>query len=315
MDKKTYIGVDLGGTKLLIGEMDGDGNILRTKKYPSGRLSQREALELIVNSLEDFLGDGPVTARAIGIGMVGRIDSRKGLWHEISPDRKESLPIAQIISERFGVPCFVDNDVRSATRAELRFGRGRDSRDLIYLNIGTGIAAGFVSDGRIIRGGHFNAGEVGHTASGIDLKVPCECGRNDCVEPVASGMGIDQCARLLAKDYPDTALALPEEGRVSAREVFDLSGSDPLCAYLTENGAQAIANLIMNLVRFNDPDTIVLGGGVVADGFLFGKIKEKLNPYTIRFVTGGVVLTGLDPNLIGLLGAGCNAINGMEETE
>lgn len=133
------------------------------------------------------------------------------------------------------------------------------------------------------------------------------------MEPVASGMGIDRCARMLAKDYPETFLTFPETGRISAAEAFRLSGSDALSSILTENAAKAIANLIMNLVRFNDPDTIVLGGGVVADGFLYEKIRKYLNPYTIRFVTNGVVLTGLDPNLIGLLGACCNAINGMEE--
>lgn len=313
MEKKTYIGVDLGGTKLLIGEMDGDGNILRTRKYPSGPLNQREAMELIQNSLDDFLGNAPVRAEAIGIGLVGRIDSREGIWHEIAPDRKERTEIAKLISQRYDLPCFVDNDVRSATKAELRFGRGRNSKDLIYINIGTGIAAGFVSNGKIITGGHFNAGEVGHTSSGIDLKVFCECGRDDCVEPVASGMGIDRCARQLAKDYPDTRLTFPETGRVSAAEVFRYSGSDLLCGLLTDNAARAIANLIMNLVRFNDPDTIVLGGGVVADGFLFERIRKYLNPYTIRFVTNGVVLTALDPNLIGLMGACCNAINGVEE--
>ena len=71
----------------------------------------------------------------------------------------------------------------------------------------------------------------------------------------------------------------------------------------------------MNLVRFNDPDTIVLGGGVMADGFLYKKILEKVNPYTIRFVTNGVVLTALDPRYIGLLGACSNAVSGMEESE
>ena len=313
MEKKTYIGVDLGGTKLLIGEMDDGGNILRTKKYPSGRLNQNEALELIQRSLDDFLESRPITAQAIGVGMVGRIDSRRGVWHEISPDRKERVEIGRILSQRYGVPCFVDNAVRSATKAELRFGRGRDSRDLIYLNIGTGIAAGFVCGGKIVTGRNFNAGEVGHTSSGIGMKVPCECGRNDCVEPVASGMGIDLCARVLAKEYPDTCLTIPDQGRVNVGEVFRQSGSDRLCGYLTDNAAQAIANLIMNLIRFNDPDTIVLGGGVVADGFLLEKIQKLLNPHTLRFVSGGVVLTALDPNLIGLMGACCNAIYGMEE--
>lgn len=316
--QQTYIGADLGGTKLLIGEMDRSGKLLRWKKYPSGVLSQREALELIQRGLDDFLAVPTPGCRvaAIGAGLVGRINSRTGTWYEISPVKKETLEIGSILSRRYGIPCFADNDVRSATKAELLFGKGRCSRDLIYLNIGTGIAAGFVSGGRLITGGHCNAGEVGHTGSGIDMKVPCECGRDDCVEPVASGLGFDRCARILAPRYPDTKLTIPEDGsRVDVAEVFRLYDTDPLCRLLTDNAAQAAANLIMNLIRFNDPDTIVLGGGVVSDGFLYRRILEKLNPQTIRFVTGGIVLTELDPRFIGVLGACSNAIKGMEENQ
>lgn len=316
MRMKTYIGVDLGGTKLLIGQMDQQGNLLRTKKYPSGRLTQREATELILRGLDDFLAETEPDSDilGIGIGMVGRIDSKAGVWHEISPDRKEPVDLANLIRERYGLPCFVDNDVRSATKAELLFGHGRSSRHLIYLNIGTGIAAGFVSDGRIITGGSYNAGEVGHTSSGLEIKTACECGRQDCVEPVASGMGIDLSARLLKDQYPDTCLTIPADGsRVSAAEVFRYYDADPLCRKLTDQAAEAIANLIMNLVRFNDPDTIVLGGGVVSDGFLYQKILKYINPYTVRFVTNGIMLTTLDPNLIGLMGACSNVILGLEE--
>lgn len=315
MEKKTYIGVDLGGTKLLIGEMDREGNLLRTKRYPSGRLSKPEAMALIQRALDEFLAEETPGCKpcAIGIGMVGRIDNRTGTWYEISPNRKDTVEVGQIIRARYGLPCFVDNDVRSATKTELLFGQGKNTNHLIYINIGTGIAAGFVSSGRIITGGHCNAGEVGHTGSGIALRVKCECGRDDCVEPVASGLGFDSCARILAPQYPDTQLALPETGRVDVREIFRLYDTDPLCKTLTDNAAQAIANLIMNLVRFNDPDTIVLGGGIMTGGFMLQKVMEKINPYTVRYVTNGILLTALDPGHIGLLGACSNAVLGMEE--
>ena len=314
--QQTYVGVDLGGTKLLIGEMDRSGHLLRQKRYPSGPLTQTEALNLIQQGLDDFLADQTPGCEiiAIGVGLVGRINNQNGTWHEISATKKEPLEIGSILSRRYGIPCFVDNDVRSATKAELLFGMGRISRDLIYLNIGTGIAAGFVSDGKLITGSHYNAGEIGHTSSGIEIRVPCECGRLDCVEPVASGLGFDRCARILAADYPDTKLNIPANGiRVDVAEVFRLYETDPLCRKLTDNAVQAVANLIMNLIRFNDPDAIVLGGGVVADGFLFRKVQEKLNPHTIRFVTNGIVLTALDPHYIGLLGACSNGIIGMEK--
>lgn len=314
---KSYIGADLGGTKLLLGELDEAGRILRRERFPSGPLSQREALDLLQRALDSFLSTRSpgYEPAAVGLGLIGRVDSKTGTWHEIDRDRGEPLALGRLLRERCGLPCFADNDVRSAAKAELRFGEGRKSRNFIYLNIGTGIAAGFVSGGRMITGGHCNAGEVGHTSSGLSLGVPCPCGRTDCAEAVASGSGIDRCARLLRRSFPDTALTIPESGRVSAGEVFRLSGEDALCRALTENAATAIANLIMNLVRFSDPDTVVLGGGVVADGFLYPRILEKLNAHTVRFVTRGVRLTSLDPAAIGLLGAGCNAIMGMEEEQ
>lgn len=314
--EKVYLGADLGGTKLLVGEMTQSGKLLRYKRYPSGPLTQRQAAELIEASIADFLDtvhpkEGPLPC-AIGVGLVGRIDSDQGIWMEIDPSRCTVVPIASQLEARFGLPCFADNDVRSATKAELHFGQGGKSRNLIYINVGTGIAAGVVTNGQLVHGSHYNAGEVGHTSSGVALHVPCVCGRADCVETVASGSGLDACARQLQEKYPDTALPIPAEGRVSAEEVFSRYGKDALCTELVENAAQGVANLMMNMIRETDPDMIVLGGGMLSDGFLYPKIMERLDPYTARFVTNGIVLTTLDPAYIGVLGAASNALEGME---
>ena len=97
---------------------------------------------------------------------------------------------------------------------------------------------------------------------------------------------------------------------MNVAEVFELCREgDPLCVALVDNAAEGLANLIMNMVRVSDPDTVVLGGGVVADGFMLSKVKEKLNAETMRFVTNGVVITKLKPDLVGLLGAGVVAMN------
>lgn len=314
----TYLGVDLGGTKLLVGEMTSDGRLLYTKKYPSGPLSQSEALEVICRSVEDFLENvrpenAPMPV-GMGVGLVGRIDSRRGIWLEIDSERAEQIPIAALLSQKFGIPCFVDNDVRSAAKAEVLFGRGKQSGNLIYINVGTGIAAGITLGGRTLSGSHYDAGEVGHMVSGISQRIPCPCGRMDCVEPVASGAGFDKCARALAAQYPGTKLHIPEDGsRVSVKEVFALYGADPLCTLLTDNAAQAIANLVMNMVRAFDPDTVVLGGGVMSDGFLYPHVISRIDPYTVRFVSNRIVLTQLDAARIGLMGACSNAIEGLRQ--
>ena len=114
------------------------------------------------------------------------------------------------------------------------------------------------------------------------------------------------------RDRYETNLHIPAEKgeRVLVSEVYALSQKgDPLCVALVDIAAEALANLIMNLVRMTDPDTVVLGGGIVADGYMHEKILEKLQPITMRFVTNGVVITKLNPGFIGLLGAGAVAMN------
>lgn len=317
---ETYLGLDFGGTKLLAGVVDQGGNILAQKRYDTGYVNQHSAVGIIKSSLGDFLrGEGAAyTPSAIGIGLIGRVDSDKGLWLQIDSDRSQPIDLAYEISETFGLPCRLSNDVRAATIAEQRWGYGRLSNDFIYINIGTGIAAGTVIDGCITRGNRFNAGEVGHTRVGVRCGVRCCCGLSDCVETIASGKGFDLCARLLRPHYPDSLLSIPEQDnvRVDVRRIYELARQDdPLCRVLVENAAQAIANLIMNLVRVTDPDTVVLGGGIVCDPMMFNNILMRLHRHTMRFVTNGVVLTRLDPARIGLLGAAAVAIGAHEPVE
>ena len=97
---------------------------------------------------------------------------------------------------------------------------------------------------------------------------------------------------------------------MDVRDVIRLcQEGDELCRVLVENATQGIANLIMNLVRITDPDTVVLGGSIVADEYIFENILNKLNHNTMRFVSNGVVITKLNPQFIGLLGAVAVAMN------
>lgn len=310
----TYLGLDLGGTSLLIGEMDRQGNILKQKRYATGYFDQQTACEIIQSSLDDYIANvgwaGENPPESIGIGLVGRVDSEEGIWHQIDPGRTYPVALAKLLTDRYGIPCRIDNDVKSGTRAECVWGVGQHSKNFVYINIGTGIAVGTVVNGRLIRGSHFNAGEAGHTQVGVKIGIPCCCGRVDCVEAIASGSGINACARLL-KDRYATELCIPEnEESVRFSDVLTLSEKgDPLCTVLVDNAAQAIADLIMNLVRITDPDTVVLGGGVIAQGSMFSKVQSHLHKHTMRFVTNGVVLSKLDPQYVCLLGAGAVAMN------
>lgn len=308
---ETYLGIDLGGTKLLIGEVDKSGKILRSKRYESGHLNQDEAMAVIIASLDDYIenvgwvGEKPA---AMGLGVIGRINYREGIWLQIDQDRTGAINVAELLSARYGMPCFMDNDVKSAVKAEILWGIGRESKDFLYINVGTGLASGAVVDGHIIGGGHFNAGETGHVSSRIHLGLKCACGREDCAELIASGSGIDTCARALAPSY-DTKLVIPEGRRVDVAEVIALaSQGDALCSLLKDNATTAIADLIMDLIRCYDPQTIVMGGGVISGDGMLEETIAKVNPFTARFVTGGIRMTELDAAYVGLLGAAANAM-------
>lgn len=310
---ETYIGIDFGGTKLLIGEVNRYGNILGQKLYTTGYVNQRSAVELIKSSLADYLitvGTGTRLPQAIGIGIIGRVNTTNGQWLQIDTNRKDCINLSKEIRSAFGYDCFISNDVKSATVAEQCWGYGRESDNFIYINIGTGIAAGCVVGGKLIIGSHYNAGEVGHMQVGVHTGVKCCCGRIDCVEAIAAGVGFDSCARLLSPAYPDSALHIPTDGtRVDVRLIYDLyRQGDSFCKLLVENASTAIANLIMNLVRVTDPDTVVLGGGIVSDPMMYSMIIDRLHAGTMRFVTNGVVITRLNPSHIGLLGAAAIAM-------
>ncbi len=310
----SYLSLDWGGTKLLIGEVSEEGKILQSKRYETGYVNQTEAVDVLFQSLDNYIQTagwaGPKSPTAIGVGIIGRIDNKNGTWFQIDANRTEPIPLAEKVSKRYHLPCFIDNDVKSATRAEMLFGEGKNSKDFIYLNVGTGIAAGFVVEGKLIRGSHFNAGEVGHTLVGFGVGAKCICGRQDCVELLASGIGFDTCARILKQKYPTKLDIYDSPHRVDVREIVKLyQENDELCMHILDNAIEALSSLIMNLVRVTDPDTVVLGGGVVSNPFIFDRLKQKLINHTMRFVTNGVMLSRLNPDFIGLIGAAAVAIN------
>lgn len=312
--KETVLAVDLGGTKLLIGEVDSDGKILNSKKYPSGFLDQKQAVKLLCDSIEDyrkevgFTGQKPVK---MGVGLIGQISPKTGMWMMIDPGRKAPTPIAQLLREKFQLECFIDNDVKAATLAEQKFGAGKDIDDFVYLNIGTGIAAGFVSNQQLIRGWQNDAGEIGHSTVDYNSNIPCICGRFGCVEAIASGSGMDKRVRQLMERYPASSLCKDaEKGFVSAERIFEAAcNKDVLAMRVAMDAADAAAELILNIVYIFNPKRIILGGGVGGSEWMNTELSKRLKLPCMAEVEGGVITSLLNPNTAGLIGAATIALN------
>lgn len=278
----TYLGLDFGGTKLLIGEVGRDGRVLRQKKYDTGTKDIHKACDIILSSLLDYRDhvgfEGTLTAA--GAGVVGTSDYKHGLWLALDQEPAAlPLPLARRISEILGVPAFLDNDVRSAVTGELLFGIGKQSSDFIYLNVGTGLAAGIVSGGKIIRGARNDAGEIGHMVVDASSDYPCECGRKGCAESYVSGIGFTRQAQVRGI----LASVAAENGMCHVRLLFEKAAAgDKICREIYDYAAFTLSGVIMNLTRTTNPDTMILGGGIMSSEGFVERVKSYFSGVTMN---------------------------------
>jgi len=269
-------GLDVGGTKTLAaavvvpgeplegaldGALDGpavvDGSIVATVRRPTSIGSPSVVLASITGALEavaEAAGVAPDGFAAVGVGIPGLVDRAAGsVRHAVNLGLGDDpLPLAEHLGRLTGAPVVVDNDVNAAAvgaAAALSC-----TGDLAYLSVGTGVAAGFLLGGRIRRGAHGAAGEIGHlpVAPGGPL---CECGQRGCLEAVASGTAI-------ARRWP----AGDGEAWAASVVLGAAAAGDGMAAEIRDEVAGHLAGAVALIAQTVDPEVIVLGGGVAEAG-------------------------------------------------
>ena len=309
MEGKEYVlGVDVGGTKSAVGLVSRDGEIGRSRRYPMDRSDQEHTLRSIRDAIEDFMERERPQIKAIGLGLVGRVDTAGGIWSRaVNLSLFQPVPLGEELCARYGVPVSLDNDVFSAARAELLFGMGRQSKDFLVLNVGTGMSIGIVSGGRLVRGAGNVAGEAGHTVAGVCERT-CKCGRAGCLECFCSGGGMIERARELLPDYPKSTLASLPAGELHSVSIFaHARRGDALAALIARDAVDGLCAGCCNLVSLLNPQWIVAAGGVFREESLIETIEDYVRKYAFSSSLmdfKGVRLSALDPAHAGLLGAG-----------
>ncbi|HET7177551.1 MAG TPA: ROK family protein, partial [Solirubrobacterales bacterium] len=200
------IGVDLGGTKMLLGVLDPDSKVLWESRERSTGQTQDELVELLVREVEEARRARPGAA-AIGLGIPATMDHDRGLAVSAVNLPIENLPIRDIVAERTGLPVAVDNDANVAALAEHLYGAARGAGDAVMLTIGTGIGGGLILGGEIYRGATGAGAELGHVVIDMD-GPPCQgnCPGRGCVEALASGTALGREGRAAAEREPGSAL-------------------------------------------------------------------------------------------------------------
>jgi glucokinase len=270
MPPRRVIGVDAGGTKLLGGVVD-DQLVVHHRVRRTWRGADRgETLDVFVDAVEEIRAAAP-EVEAVGFGIPSLVSpDGTSLWSNHLP--LDDVPFRDLMSERLGLPVYVDNDSNLALLAEHRRGAARGTRHALMIALGTGIGGGIVMDGRLYRGAGGAAGELGHLV--VDLHgpdCPGDCPGHGCLEVLASGNAIGLEGQAAGELLPDSALGhrLAAGAAVSGEYVTELahSGDEPAMQALATVGQRLGAGLT-GLVNVFNPEVIVVGGGAVAAGDL-----------------------------------------------
>ncbi|MCL9762350.1 ROK family glucokinase [Frankia sp. AiPa1] len=274
------MGVDVGGTKVAAGVVDGAGTILAAVRRPTPGHSSEEVADTIAAVVAELSAEFDV--RAVGIGAAGWIDADRSRVIFAPNLAWRDEPLRDRVSDRVGLPVVVENDANATAWAEYRFGAGRGRSDLICLTVGTGIGSGFVLGGELFRGAFGIGAETGHMrlVSGGHL---CGCGNHGCWEQYASGRALVRLARQVVADDPSAATAMldacgGDSDRLTGPDVTEAARKgDPAALHCLTEVGHWLGEGMASLAAVLDPDRFVIGGGVSDAGDLL------LGPARARF--------------------------------
>ncbi|WP_071460123.1 ROK family glucokinase [Bacillus massilinigeriensis] len=315
MEDKLLVGVDLGGTSIKLAVLDWEGRILLqwevlTDKEHEGRDIPVQIAQSIHNKLEET-GLEKNRIVGIGVGAPGPADPETGVISEaVNLGWKSAFPLGSILMETLSLPVLVDNDANCAALGEMWRGAGKGALDLVCVTLGTGVGGGVITGGKIVHGKGGAAGEIGHIISLPDGGAPCNCGKNGCLETIASATGVVRLAHeLLLKNDQVCELSeiFEDRGFVTAKDVFDAArNKDALAAIVVEKVSFHLGIALANIANTLNPDKIVIGGGVSRAGdILFAPLRDHFTRYAFPRVARSTALSpAMLGNDAGVIGAG-----------
>jgi glucokinase len=270
---RVVIGLDLGGTTLQGAVVHRDGRMVLTHRVPTPRdgfpgvvCDAVAELSRQLLSEADEAGLRPV---AVGVGTPGAVDPHTGTVVGAAPNLPQwvGVNLREPVVRATGLPVVVDNDANMAALGEGAFGAAKGCRQFVCLTLGTGIGAGIVVDGQLVRGSGFAAGEAGHMIV-HEGGNRCECGSFGCLEAHASAGALTRMAGVAVGRLPQSVLAAgSDDGARDARDVFDAARrGDPLARELLCDVAAHLGAGIACIVSLLDPERVILTGGMAEAG-------------------------------------------------
>lgn len=293
LDTKYWIGIDLGGTNVRVGLLNNEGIILKEQKelteVEKGSEYVIEKLKAMISTIKsDF------NILGIGIGMPGPLDPYKGIvLNPVNLPGWDNIHLAKILSDYFGVPCFIENDCNVAALAEALDGAGKDFPIVFYITVSTGIGGGLCINGEIISGSTGNAGEIANIIV-KENQIKHSFLNPGSMEGMASGTNILRMAKAKGLDLEH------------AHEIFNLADKgDPIAFEIAEMVIDSMARGLATIAHVIDPHIFVLGGGVsISTPNFIEKVRNRFEQYIYDVMRGKIKIELAklqDPGMIGAM--------------
>ncbi len=299
------VGVDIGGTNIVVALVDEQHTVIDRVKTKTPRKGPVSVVDAVVEVLGKLDGPSPT---AVGVGAPGPV--RDGVITS-APNLvgwREPVPLRDLLADALGLPVVVDNDANAGAFGEWTAGAGQGARFLLGVWLGTGVGGGLILEGRPFRGAFGGAGEFGHMIVHRGGAL-CGCGRRGCVEAYAGRAGLEGAAVTSFEAGRPTAMrdiqdALGKKRMTASVWARALEVEDPLAVRLFNDAVDALGCGIASAINLLDLDTIVIGGGLadkLGDDFA-ARVAEATRPRVLmasaerRFLTAAL---GGDAGVVG----------------
>jgi glucokinase len=303
------LGVDIGGTDIKLGIVDGNGAIIESGKMETG--ASEGPRQAAARTAAWLSGHGEITAA--GIDCAGLIDGERGyLYYSPNLPGWEDTSLKDLFSDALGLPVTVDNDVNCAAWGEYVLGAGRGTKYFVCLTLGTGIGGGVIADAKLYRGWQGMAGEIGHQV--IDPAGPdCVCGSRGCLEMLANASSI--VARARKAIAAGAASALEDGDDLTAKDIAEAAaGGDRVAVEALAETGRVLGTGLANVVHLFNPEVIAVGGGVAGAGeLILGPARESMRSQLMDKVLAEVRLVPAElGNNAALTGAAMMALSAAD---
>jgi glucokinase len=268
--EKLLCGVDLGGTKLSAGLFARNGRQIDRLEIKHHVDKDNDGVtEVVVGLVKKILSKNRLhdpDLLGIGIGVAAHIRFREGIIMTSSNFKVpfKNYPMREKVQSHFTVPVILDNDANAQAYGEFTFGAGRGRNNVVFMTVSSGIGAGIIIDGRLLRGVTGTAGEVGHTITQFESDQRCTCGNRGCLMAQASGIFFPALFQKKLEEGKRSLMKSTDVSKVDGQTIArGFEQGDEICTEIFYESARMIGIGVYNIFQMLNPDAVIIGGGLM----------------------------------------------------